>query len=51
MNAALFNGGAGAAEFANLPRKLNVCVSPSRDDFPHTQARGRPGNQPQTSWV
>jgi len=27
--------GAGVEEFANLPRKLNVCVSPSRDDFPH----------------
>ncbi|GBF96637.1 hypothetical protein Rsub_09383 [Raphidocelis subcapitata] len=37
MNAALFNGGRGNAEFANLPRKINVCVSPSRDDFPHTQ--------------
>jgi hypothetical protein len=40
MNEALFNGGRGNEEFANLPRKINVCISPSRDDFPHTQVRG-----------
>jgi ferredoxin-nitrite reductase len=39
MNDALFSHGRGNAEFANLPRKLNVCISPSRDDFPHTQVR------------
>ena len=36
MNAALHGArGEGNPEFANLPRKLNVAVSPSRDDFPH----------------
>lgn len=36
MNAALHGPqGEGNPEFANLPRKLNVAVSPSRDDFPH----------------
>lgn len=37
MNRQLFNNGNGNEEFANLPRKINVCISPSRDDFPHTQ--------------
>lgn len=37
MNKVLFNGGRGNEEFANLPRKINVCISPTRDDFPHTQ--------------
>jgi ferredoxin-nitrite reductase len=37
MNDVLFNLGRGNAEFANLPRKLNICVSSTRDDFPHTQ--------------
>jgi hypothetical protein len=37
MNRLLFNGGLGNEEFANLPRKINVCISPTRDDFPHTQ--------------
>ena len=51
MNEVLFNGGRGNEEFANLPRKINVCVSPSRDDFPHTQVRirggpGREGGRP-----
>lgn len=31
------NKGKGRADLTNLPRKINVCVSPSRDDFPHTQ--------------
>lgn len=36
LNAALHGAqGEGNPEFANLPRKLNVAVSPSRDDFPH----------------
>lgn len=39
MNRVLFNEGRGNEEFANLPRKINVCISPSRDDFPHTQVR------------
>ena len=30
----------GNPEFANLPRKINVAVSGSRDDFAHTQVRG-----------
>jgi sulfite reductase beta subunit-like hemoprotein len=30
------NHGKGNAELANLPRKLNIALSPSRDDFPHT---------------
>ncbi len=33
----LFNNGRGRQEFANLPRKLNICISSTRDDFPHTQ--------------
>lgn len=37
MNRVLFNNGRGNEEFANLPRKLNICISPTRDDFPHTQ--------------
>jgi ferredoxin-nitrite reductase len=37
MNDILFNNGLGNEEFANLPRKINVCVSSTRDDFPHTQ--------------
>jgi ferredoxin-nitrite reductase len=44
MNDALFNKGRGNEEFANLPRKINVCVSPSRDDFPHTQVRAGAGD-------
>ena len=30
------NNGQGNPELANLPRKLNIGLSPSRDDFPHT---------------
>ncbi len=30
------NNGKGNAELSNLPRKLNIALSPSRDDFPHT---------------
>ena len=30
------NKGKGRAELTNLPRKINICVSPTRDDFPHT---------------
>eukprot|EP01025_Chloroclados_australasicus_P007920 TRINITY_DN1269_c0_g1_i2.p1 TRINITY_DN1269_c0_g1~~TRINITY_DN1269_c0_g1_i2.p1 ORF type:complete len:589 (-),score=63.39 TRINITY_DN1269_c0_g1_i2:316-2082(-) len=28
--------GKGNPELVNLPRKLNICISPTRDDFPHT---------------
>jgi ferredoxin-nitrite reductase len=27
----------GRADLTNLPRKINICVSSTRDDFPHTQ--------------
>lgn len=30
------NNGAGNEELTNLPRKINIALSPSRDDFPHT---------------
>lgn len=39
MNDVLFNNGHGNTEFANLPRKLNICISATRDDFPHTHVR------------
>lgn len=29
--------GDGRPDLTNLPRKINICISPSRDDFPHTQ--------------
>ncbi|CAD7698917.1 unnamed protein product [Ostreobium quekettii] len=32
----IVNGGKGNPELVNLPRKLNICVSSTRDDFPHT---------------
>ncbi|GMH42870.1 hypothetical protein BSKO_10789 [Bryopsis sp. KO-2023] len=28
--------GKGRAELTNLPRKINICISSTRDDFPHT---------------
>jgi ferredoxin-nitrite reductase len=31
------NNGKGNPSLCNLPRKINICISPSRDDFPHTQ--------------
>ena len=30
------NFGRGNPELVNLPRKINIGLSPSRDDFPHT---------------
>jgi ferredoxin-nitrite reductase len=30
------NNGYGNEELCNLPRKINICLSASRDDFPHT---------------
>ena len=30
------NHGKGRADLTNMPRKINICVSPTRDDFPHT---------------
>ena len=32
----LTNNNKGRADLTNLPRKINICVSPTRDDFPHT---------------
>ena len=31
------NKGKGRVDLANLPRKINICISSTRDDFPHTQ--------------
>ena len=36
INAMHTNNGQGNPELSNLPRKLNIGLSPSRDDFPHT---------------
>lgn len=36
INAMHTNSGHGNPELANLPRKLNIGLSNSRDDFPHT---------------
>jgi ferredoxin-nitrite reductase len=36
MQDVITNFGKGRADLANLPRKINICISPSRDDFPHT---------------
>ena len=36
INAMHTNHGHGNPELANLPRKLNIGLSNSRDDFPHT---------------
>lgn len=36
INAMHTNNGLGNPELANLPRKLNIGLSNSRDDFPHT---------------
>ena len=36
INDMITNNGKGNPELANLPRKLNIGLSPSRDDFPHT---------------
>lgn len=36
INEMLTEGGKGRAEIANLPRKFNIAVSGSRDDFAHT---------------
>lgn len=36
INAAITGGGRGNPEWANLPRKFNIAVSGSRDDFAHT---------------
>ena len=35
INNMITNYGKGNPELANLPRKLNIALSPSRDDFPH----------------
>ncbi|BDA47083.1 Ferredoxin-nitrite reductase, chloroplastic [Coccomyxa sp. Obi] len=36
INDMITNFGKGNEELVNLPRKLNIGLSPSRDDFPHT---------------
>jgi ferredoxin-nitrite reductase len=36
INAMYTNNGKGNVELSNLPRKINIALSPSRDDFPHT---------------
>lgn len=36
LQAVLTNNNKGRADLTNLPRKINICVSPTRDDFPHT---------------
>ena len=35
LNNMITNYGRGNPELANLPRKINIALSPSRDDFPH----------------
>ena len=37
MQDMITNKGRGREDFANLPRKINVCISSTRDDVPHTQ--------------
>lgn len=36
INDMITNFGEGNPALANLPRKINIGLSPSRDDFPHT---------------
>lgn len=36
LNDMITNFGKGNAALASLPRKINIGLSPSRDDFPHT---------------
>lgn len=36
MQDLITNHGKGREDLTNLPRKINICVSPTRDDFPHT---------------
>ena len=36
LQAMITNNNQGNPELANLPRKINFCVSSTRDDFPHT---------------
>lgn len=36
INDMITNFGGGNPLLANLPRKINIALSPSRDDFPHT---------------
>ena len=31
------SNGRGREDLTNLPRKINICISSTRDDFPHTQ--------------
>jgi len=36
LNDMITANGKGNEELTNLPRKINIGLSPSRDDFPHT---------------
>lgn len=36
IDAMITNDGAGNAELTNLPRKINISMSTTRDDFPHS---------------
>ena len=36
MQDLITNFGKGREDLTNMPRKINICVSPTRDDFPHT---------------
>lgn len=36
IDAMITHDGQGNRELTNLPRKINIALSPSRDDFPHT---------------
>ena len=36
MQDVITNHGKGRADLTNMPRKINICMSPSRDDWPHT---------------
>lgn len=36
MDNMIVGDGNGNTKYCNLPRKLNICINPSRDDFPHT---------------
>ena len=48
------NNGKGNEALCNLPRKINIALSPSRDDFPHTHINDvglQAGKDPETGEV
>lgn len=54
LNAAITNNGAGNAALTNLPRKINIGISNSRDDYAHCHINDvglkvRPGSRPPTT--